>query len=77
MRIQSDRRPLGRADHGVVIEDSQRDRIFAGDDLVEDLAGRPTDIGDVLLGELLQIGEPLVLAHFGEHRADETRRARG
>src|SRR5450432_2794860 len=35
-----DRRALLGADHGMMVEDLQRDRVFAGDDLIEHLARR-------------------------------------
>ena len=65
------------AEHGMVIEDLERNRIFAGDDLIEHRARGRIDIDDLLLGERAQIGHAGVLALLNQHRADERHRAGG
>src|SRR5581483_12344243 len=64
------RRAFLRTDLGVVIEDTERDRIMAQNHLVEDGAVGGVDIDDVLLGERAQERHALVFAHGLQDRAD-------
>ena len=66
-----DRRALGLGHHGLAVEVLQDDRIFARDHLLEDRACGKGQSGDILLGELAQIGHPLVVTEILENGGNE------
>ena len=70
------RRAGGFADISVVVEDLQRQRIFAGDRQVQYLPVARGGLGDVLRFQFLQISFAGFCAHGVENRAGEYRRAR-
>jgi glutathione S-transferase len=54
-----------------MVEDLHADGIFAGDDLIENLAGAHLDHRGALLGQRLEIIHPSLLTHAAEHEAYE------
>ncbi len=68
---------MGGADDDVIVENLQSHRIFTGDHLIEHLTGSEAQACHVLLGELAEIGHPLILAHLGQDHANESGRGSG
>jgi hypothetical protein len=69
------RRALASADHRVVDEHHQGERVFAGDHLVEHGAGGSLNVDDLLARERTQVLHPAILTHAGEDISDKTGRA--
>ena len=75
-RLPIDRRAGGLTDIGVVIEDLDRHRIFAGDDQIENLPRARRAFGDVLLLQFLHVSFAGFLSHRDKNISDKLRRTR-
>src|SRR5512146_1977979 len=75
-RLPIDRRACGLTDIGVVIEDLDRHRIFAGDDQIENLPRTRRAFGNVLLLQFLHVSLAGLLSHGDKYITDELWRTR-
>src|SRR5215204_7323763 len=75
--LWGDRRALLRADHGMMQEDVDGDRALALHHLVYHLAWATSEIADILLRQIAQIGLTLLFAYNEADEGDEHHGAPG